>query len=248
MDTSFEKKYYELEEGQWWCLTRRELLVSLVENIPRQSKVLEIGCSAGFLLKSLKEKGFSSLIGIDVSAQAVALSQEKGLEAYVQDGARPEFPPATFDLILASDVLEHIEDDASALHSWFKLLRSGGKLICFVPAFGFLWSEHDAVNQHKRRYSLSGLSAVVRKAGFVIEQKSYWDFFLFPAVAVVRGIQRVLLLLRSRSSQPKDQFYAFGGGLINSSLIALLRFENALLLKGVDFFCGVSCFVVARKP
>lgn len=246
MDVGYEKKYYELEKDQWWCKSRRELIFGLLKKESKNAKILEIGCSGGYLLEALKRVGFGGLAGVDISPVAVSLCRKKNLEAYVMDGSALLFPDNEFDVIIASDVLEHIEDDKSALASWFRVLKPGGLLICFAPAYQFLWSYHDVVNKHKRRYILHKLYSLAQESGFRVRKASYWDFFLFPAVLAVRSMQRIFSIFFT--VKPKDQFYTFGGGFLNSLLLNLMRLENILLLLGLKFFVGVSCFIVAQKP
>lgn len=245
MDISYEKKYYELEKDQWWCTTRRELIVGFIQPYPKSSRIFEIGCAGGYLLQALQEKGFRDVSGIDVSNEAISLCRAKGLDVRLGDGKNAGFSGQSFDVIVASDVLEHIRDDETAIRSWSHMLKPGGVLICFVPAFQFLWSGHDVVNQHQRRYGAKQLISLAEGAGFRVDRASFWNFFLFFPTAVVRGLERIA---RRGAVQPKDQFYAFGGGFLNTLLICLLRFENKLILWGMRFPVGVSFFVVAKKP
>src|SRR5207253_9325776 len=117
-------------------------------------KILDIGCAGGPLLLDLKNAGFYNLYGVDVSEKAAEVCKQRGLEnVYVMDGHNPEFEENSFDVIIASDSLEHLQDDMLALKNWNRLLKPGGELYVFVPAFMYLWSKHDVVNQHFRRYT-----------------------------------------------------------------------------------------------
>lgn len=244
MEIAYGKKYYELERDQWWCRARRELIVGLMRSYPKSSRILEIGCAGGYLLQSFKENGFQNISGIDVSHEAVSLCRAKGLDVRLGDGGAVWFPDQSFDVIIASDVLEHIRDDKAALRSWSRMLASGGVLMCFVPAFQFLWSGHDVANHHERRYRLPRLVHLVRGAGLLPERASFWNFFLFFPTAIIRGVAG---MFHRGTIRPQDQFYAFGGGFANAALLALVRFENRLFLRGVNFSVGVSAFVLARK-
>ncbi len=244
MDISYEKKYYEFERDQWWCKARRELIVRLIQQYPKSLRIFEIGCAGGYLLQTLKEKGLYGVSGIDVSGEAVSLCRAKELDVWLGDGKDADPSGQSFDIIVASDVLEHIRDDKAALQSWSHMLKTGGVLICFVPAFQFLWSGHDVSNQHERRYRIQQLISLVENAGMRVERASSWNFFLFFPAAMVRGFKG---LFRRGAIQPKDQFYTFGGGILNTLLLWLLRFENQLICWGMNFPVGVSTFVVAKK-
>ena len=102
------------------------------------------------------------------------------------DGSNTGFREKSFDLIIASDVLEHIEDDYSAVKEWNRILKPNGYVICFVPAFRFLWSKHDEDNKHYRRYTIFDLNEVFKSNNFAIIKSSYWNFVLFVPVFCLR--------------------------------------------------------------
>ncbi|MEJ7662138.1 MAG: methyltransferase domain-containing protein [Hymenobacter sp.] len=131
-------------------------------------------------MQRLRAQGYADVTGIDVSAPAIELAQARGVpHVAVMDGANLEFADARFDLVIASDVLEHIEEEGRALREWTRVLRPGGQLLVFVPAHAYLWSEHDVVNHHFRRYSRAGLLAAMRGAGLRPQRSSFWNTALF---------------------------------------------------------------------
>jgi 2-polyprenyl-3-methyl-5-hydroxy-6-metoxy-1,4-benzoquinol methylase len=243
MDTNFEKTYYQTESTHWWGRTRRELIVHWISKFPKDVAILDIGCSGGALLTDLKAGGYRNLYGIDVSENAVALAREHGHQrAQVMDGGNITFDAETFDVVIASDCLEHLADDKAALDHWFRILKPGGTLIIFVPAFMFLWSEHDVGNHHCKRYSNQQLASLVRMSGFKIQRKGFWNFFLFPGLALLRLFQRLL-------PNPNKKVYQVlqPQAFINNALVSLMRIENKLL-EFVDLPIGISTYVVARRP
>lgn len=221
------------------------MVYSLIEqlNLPASAAILEVGCSAGPLLLQLRQAGFTNLTGIDVSETAIALGQRRGLQNIsVMDGTKLSFPEAAFDLVIASDVLEHIADDAKALQEWARVLKPGGKLIVFVPAFQHLWSRHDVVNHHFRRYTKTEMKTIVAQAGLSIKRSSYWNFSLYFPTWLVRKLQNSLT---SKSALPDDDLQQMPT-IVNSILTNLVKLENKVLKK-VDYPVGVSVFVVADK-
>ena len=152
MKIDFEKRYHLVEEKHWWFVGRREIIIKLIKKIflQRQNiKILEIGCSSGPLLKLLVSQGYSQVVGIDNSKEAIRLCKERGFKkVYLKDGAKPSFKSEQFDVVIASDVLEHIQDDKRAIKGWQRILKKGGFIICFVPALKYLWSKHDEDNKH----------------------------------------------------------------------------------------------------
>lgn len=247
MNKDFEKLYHEVEAAHWWFVARRALVKNLVcRTAPdRQSAILEIGCSGGPLMEQLHDAGYRKLTGIDLSPEAIALCRERNLgDVRVMDAQQPDFPPASFDVITASDVLEHLADARRAVTAWHGLLRPGGTMVVFVPAFQCLWSGHDDVNHHFHRYRAGELASLLRGAGFEIRRQGYWNFFLFLPVALVRLVKR---LVPGTAKAPKGDIQPVAS-ILNSFLAGLLGVENRLILAGLNFPWGISAMVVARKP
>lgn len=248
MNKSFEKTYHEVEAAHWWFVTRRALVKDLVGRTARdrQAAILEIGCSGGPLMESLRAEGFAQVTGIDISSEAVARCRERGLaNVSVMDAQAPEFPAQSFDVITASDVLEHLADAPRALAAWHQLLRPGGTVLVFVPAFQFLWSGHDDINHHFHRYRAAELAGLLETAGFAVVRRGYWNFFLFLPVALVRLVKKIFA---GKSAKLPTGDLKPVAAPINRLLIGLLRLENRLLLAGFNFPWGVSAVVIARKP
>ncbi|QIX61416.1 class I SAM-dependent methyltransferase [Hymenobacter sp. BT18] len=248
MDITYEARYHQLEEQHWWFAGRRHIVFEQIQQLqlPPTADILEIGCSGGPLLLALKAAGYQHLTGIDVSDKAIAVAQARGFEqVMVMDGARLDFADNSFDLVVASDVLEHIEDEEAALREWCRVLRPGGRIIVFVPAYQFLWSRHDEVNHHFRRYTLAGLRQVMQRTGWQIERASYWNFLLFFPTAVLRRLQRTLHAAGLASAGAGDLRQLSVPA--NKALFSLLKAENRWLRK-LSFPLGVSTFAVARKP
>jgi ubiquinone/menaquinone biosynthesis C-methylase UbiE len=244
MDKSFESKYHAIEKDHWWCKARRDILFQLVKNDLRDSKILEIGCAGGLLIKALQEKGFTRITGIDISKKAIQLCKKRKIEsALVMDGSNMSFSDNAFDIVIASDVLEHIDDDAATLCEWNRVLSPGGKLLMLVPAFPWMWSKHDDINQHKRRYTQRQLFRLLKDAGFSIERASYWNFTIFFPASFIRISQRALPFFKGDIR--KDQAYTLPPAL-NDALTMLVQAENKVLTKANLPF-GLSALVVARK-
>ncbi len=247
MQEDFESTYHAVEERHWWFVGRRALVRQLVRRATgdHTARILEIGCSGGPLLQQLRSDGYANLTGIDISKEAIALCATRGVpNTFVMDAQHLQYPAESFDVITASDVLEHLADAPTALREWHRTLRPGGVLLVFVPAFMFLWSEHDVANQHKHRYHAAELKAALEGAGFAVERRGYWNFLLFPPAALVRLVKNLL-------SGPGN---AGGQGDLKKTSSAVswilqlvLKLENRILLAGFDFPFGISAWAVARK-
>ncbi|MEW6214874.1 MAG: class I SAM-dependent methyltransferase [Nitrospirota bacterium] len=244
MEESYASRYHKLEENYWWFLGRRDIIYKLIKNYHGDTQILDIGCSGGALTRFLRRQGFRRLYGIDNDEKAIEICRQKGIiDVHVADAGETGFEDQQFDIIIASDVLEHIKDEDKALFEWYRILKPEGKLIIFVPAFKFLWSKHDEVNQHYRRYSKSGLIEVLKKNGFGIEKSSYWNFSFFLPACLVRISQRLFSGNRRRSGGQLPDVNQF----INKTLEYILRLENKLLSTGINLPLGISVFAIARK-
>jgi SAM-dependent methyltransferase len=184
----------ELDSRHWWYRARREILADLIERriaLPDDPRILEIGCGTGHNLVMLKRFGRVDAVEIDPAARAIA-SRRLGHPAMdarlpalagVDDGA--------YDLVAILDVLEHVEEDREALKSIAGKLRPGGRILIAVPAHPWMWSAHDVVNHHKRRYTRKTLGSVVAAAGLRLEMMSWFNSLLFPLAAASRFAGKV---------------------------------------------------------
>lgn len=246
MDTAYQAIYWQLEETHWWFRGRAHLILCLLRSlkVPASASILDVGCSAGPLLRRLHAAGYTNVTGIDLSEDAIRRCHSVGLaNTEVMDATNPRYADQSFDLLIASDVLEHIADEVTALRNWLRILKPGGRLLVCVPAFMFLWSDHDAVNHHQRRYTIKALRAALNRVGFVVDRASYWNFSLFFPVAALRLVQRAV----ARSEGQKRGQLRPTATLANAALYALLRAENHLLLNSCPFPLGLSTFAIASR-
>lgn len=243
MEKDFEKKYHDVETEHWWFKSRRKYLLDLVKNAPKNSKILDIGCSSGIFLKDLEAIGFKieNLYGIDISDSAIENCKANGVQnSFVMDAQNITLTES-FDIIIASDCLEHLEDDKKALKNWKSLLKIGGTMYVFVPAYMSLWSYHDTINMHYRRYTNEQLKSKLVAENLSVEKASYWNFFLFIPVYAFRKITSVF-----NKNKKGEGDISIGNSFVNSSLFNLILLENKLL-KAVNFPFGVSTFCIAKR-
>jgi SAM-dependent methyltransferase len=246
MRPEFMDRYHRVETEHWWFAGRRHLLTGLLEQAEAtpSSRILDVGCSAGATICHLQARGYRQVTGIDISATAIERCRAQGLsDVHVMDGQDPAFPEGSFDVILASDVLEHVPDERAAVGAWFRLLRPGGVLIALVPAFMALWSPHDEANHHRKRYRLRELRDCVEGGGFSTERASYWNFLLFLPAAGLRVVQRLLPRMASGHADLEVP-----PAVANRALRIVLAGENRLLCAGLSWPWGLSALVTARRP
>ncbi|HSR15502.1 MAG TPA: class I SAM-dependent methyltransferase [Gemmatimonadales bacterium] len=181
----------EVEERHWWFRARREVLLSLVRSeLEPGARFLDAGCGTGFFLEAARR--FFDVTGLDPSPEAIAACARRGLHRTMQGGL--EDLPAIgggFDGAALFDVIEHLDDDVAALQAARGALRPGGRIFVTVPAYSWLWSHHDDIHGHRRRYTRSRLRDLLREAGCQQVRTGYFNARMFPVALAVRGWQRL---------------------------------------------------------
>jgi SAM-dependent methyltransferase len=235
--------FFEQEESHWWYVGRRRIIRSFVKEIcgqigGRAAQILDVGCGTGANLLMLSE--FGEAEGVDISPQAITFCQARGL-SNVRLGAAEALPydDDQFDLVTALDVVEHLDDDVGALREMWRVIRPGGRLLLFVPAFMFLWGLQDEVSNHRRRYRLPELRRAVVAAGFEIERTSYANITFFLPTLMVRQVMRLTGL--STDSEVRINIPAL------NRVFAWIFGSERWLLKACSFPFGVSAVCVARR-
>jgi SAM-dependent methyltransferase len=185
----------ELDDRHWWYRARRRILAELIRReaqLPGGARILEIGCGTGHNLAMLGEFGEVEGLELDDEARAVA---EKRLGRPVRNAPLPGLegvPDRHYDLSGAFDVIEHIDDDRASIASIAAKLKPGGKFVMTVPAHGWMWSAHDRVNHHKRRYSKRGLRKLIESSPLRLETVGYFNSLLFPVAIAERLASKAL--------------------------------------------------------
>ena len=184
----------ELDDRHWWYRARREIIADLIRRegrLPGDAAILEIGCGTGHNLAMLSQ--FGHVEGLELDDEARALS-EKRLGRKIMSSPLPELaevPDGHYDLIGAFDVIEHIDDDQAALASIATKLKPGGTFMMTVPAHQWMWTAHDTVNHHKRRYSKRGLGRLINRSPMRLVKMGYFNSLLFPLAVAERLASRV---------------------------------------------------------
>lgn len=240
------------EDNHWWFATRTWSLLNLLDQFlaRRDADILDIGCGAGNMIHHLSRYG--NVQGIEVDARPVAMAQARGYAVQQGDATRGTlFPDASFDLVTALDVIEHVDADDALLREAQRVLRPRGILAITTPAFQWLWSHNDELNGHKRRYAARQLRARVERAGFRIKRLSFGFFLVFPMSAP-------LILWRNKMGQKKAlASHHFNADayqvemepappLLNKILRGVGRVEAAMVAR-VDLPIGSSLTCIAEK-
>jgi len=236
------RMFFEIQKKHWWFTSKKEIILDIIPrytNLKPESAILDIGCGSGLMLNALEALG--QTFGMDMSDAAIQFSQEI-FRGPIKKGSLPNNVPyseSKFDLITALDVIEHIDDDAQSLKAIQSLLSEKGTAIITVPAYMFLWSHFDELNEHKRRYTLSELQTKIKKAGLKIEKISYYNTLLFPIAYLVRKLNN--LLGRDGVSD-----IDMPGQTMNTILRKIFTSEKSLL-RYFNLPFGVSILAVVKK-
>ncbi len=239
------------EDSHWWFASRTRALLGLLDKEVTDSglRVLDVGCGAGNMIHHLSRYG--SVVGIDNNPLPLEIAHQRGFDARLADAQQMPFHDGAFDLVSALDVIEHCEDDLHILRECARVCADGGVLAVTVPAFQWLWSNNDVINDHKRRYSRSELHAVLAEAGFTVKRMTYNNFFIFPAAATLilarrRSEREPELAVPSTDSEAYQVEMEPASPPVNAILTGVGWLEAALL-RLADLPFGTSLICIARK-
>ena len=248
MNVDEYERMYVLEDTYWWFQGRMRMIQTLLEHYmpesPRPGRVLDVGCGTGLMLQHLKHW---EPVGLDFSTLAMSFCRRRGLDHLVAgDVVKLPIRSGSMDLILALDLIEHIERDDLMIREFRRVLRPGGYLMATVPAHQKLWSDHDVALHHYRRYSYTGFRRLLRSAGFQPLKYSYGITFTYHAISSFRWLQRQWhRATHDVRDRPRAHLIPLPWYL-NTPLIKLLHAEAALL-RHVDLPFGVSLMTLCRK-
>ena len=254
MDLALYDTTYRVEDEHWWFAGRRAIVFSELDRVVNQERgikdalslsdmkprhrILDLGCGTGRNLVELEKFGGS--VGLDVESKALSYCRERGRDMLVQASAESlPFRSTSFDLVIALDLLEHLDDDIESARDVWRILQPGGQFILFVPAYRWLWGPQDDVSHHRRRYTPQRLNAVLHQAGFRVDRVTHANLFLLPIILAGRRYLRVM----HKSVDTENNLHP---SWLNGFLRLIFSTER-YLLKFVNLPLGVSLLAVATK-
>lgn len=242
MESHLYTEMAQVERTHWWFRGRRAVVLSFLRRFaPARGALLDVGMGTGFNARLFKQHGFT-VEGLESAPEAIAIARRHAADIPIIASLFPSslVPEGKYQVVTMLDVLEHIDNDREALVAAARCLAPGGILLVTVPAFPFLWTRHDELAHHVRRYRRQELMEKVRAAGLTSVQVSYYNFFLFPLIVGVRLLQKALRIRKETSDFDATPDF------LNAPLTFLFGLERYLLaFTSLPF--GVSLIAVARK-
>jgi ubiquinone/menaquinone biosynthesis C-methylase UbiE len=241
-----EQSVYEVEARveaeHWWFRGRRLLFAEELHElkIGKAARALDVGTGTGSNLRMLREQGYENITGVDLNELAARYCSAKGFTSIlVGDANRLPFAESGFDLILATDTIEHVEDDQEPLGEIHRLLAPGGYAVVVVPAFPSLWGLQDVVAQHKRRYRMDDLRKKIQASGLTVRKAYHFNYMLFVPIWLARKMIKIFKIKLASESDLNPPS-------LNRLLCWIFAFDvrTAPLLRPPF---GVSIMVIAQK-
>lgn len=233
-----------VEDSHWWFVGRRAILESFLRDIVSKLKrsgdpirILDVGCGTGANLEMLSQ--FGAAEGVDVSDDALEFCRRKGLS--VQKGLAETLPyeDETFDVTTALDVVEHLDDDIAGLKEMYRVTKTGGYSLIFVPAFMWLWGVQDDISNHRIRYTKQQIIERLEQAGYKVERATYANFTFFAPILGGRTLMKLTgIKPESENNITISALNGFFGKIFSA---------ERYILKNFDFPFGVSIVITAKK-
>jgi SAM-dependent methyltransferase len=243
-----------VEATHWWYRGLRDAVIRTLarRSIPPGGKVLDAGCGTGANLAALgRALQPSYLGGFDVSPEALELAREKvpGADLYRSDICDPELHDTGFDVIVSLDVIyiPGTQKAFAGLERLVESLRPGGLLLLNLPAYDWLFSEHDVAIHTTERYTAGRVRDLLERLTLRVELLTYRLCFLFPAVVLSR-LPGKLRGARAGDATARSDLHRPPGPIVNAAFDGAMRFENRLISAGVRFPWGSSVFAIGTRP
>ncbi len=238
MDSRYAQRYRALHDRHWWWRSREVLVLEELRRLKPRAEgfgaILDVGCGDALFFDQLEELGEPE--GVEPDAAIVSEESRRRWKFHLRPFDEHFEPDKRYGLILMLDVLEHLPDDLAALRRATELLTPSGLLVLTVPAFNLLWTSHDELNFHQKRYLRSSLLKLVGQAGLQAQHARYFFHWLFPVKLLVRTWEA----LRGSEAKPPR----IPPAVVNRSFYFATHLEQRLLRR-LPLPFGSSLFLVA---
>lgn len=234
---------FKLENDYWWFIARNQIVKSLIlskTDLQKGSTIIDIGCGTGGFAKLISD--YFQPICIDTSQIAIDYCKKRGIEnSFISTVSDFDFAQYDIKAAVMLDVIEHIQNDEAILTEVYNKLPKNAWFIATVPAYQFLWSRHDEIHQHFRRYNRFDFNNLLREIGFNVSYSSYFNTFLFLPAVAKRFLDKITGADK-KINEPVEKV----SPLVNSLFKNIFLLEKNLLGK-IIFPFGLSIISIARK-
>jgi SAM-dependent methyltransferase len=242
MDRDYELQTHRAEDRHWWYRGRRSVLEHVIADLrlPARARILDAGCGSGRNMVDFA--GHGTVTGIELSPTSVSLARERDAGEVVEGSVlEMPFDADAFDFAASLDVIEHLQDDLGALRELRRVVAPGGALLVTVPAYQWLWSGHDEINHHHRRYTRRSLQRAGEQAGWQQVRTTYFNSLLLPVAILLRVLDRF-----SRKTTESSLDLWVPPDPLNWLLERPLALEAATIARGGRIPAGLSLLAVFR--
>lgn len=251
MQKQYYQEYYLLERTHWWFVARMKIIEDIIKRKvfeKKPIKILNIGTATGAGTIMMQQFGEVTSVEYD-SDCCTFLNNDLKIHTINTSITQLPFKENEFDLVCAFDVIEHVEDHQLAAQEMKRVCKQNGFVFVTVPAYQFLWSEHDVINQHCRRYKSKELLQLFAIINLKKIKQSYFNFWFFLPIATIRillwPIQKNKLKQNPTKNAQSD-FGKFNNGIINKICYTIFITEK-FLLRTINFPFGVSNLLLLKK-
>jgi 2-polyprenyl-3-methyl-5-hydroxy-6-metoxy-1,4-benzoquinol methylase len=246
MDKGYYIEYFKLEREHWWFRARKKIISSHIESFCGNSKftILNIGAATGASSEMLSAFGDVTSLEFDKDC-CEFVKQQTGQELICASITELPFEDESFDIVCAFDVVEHVSDHQKAMLEMTRVCRKSGMVFCTVPAFMFLWSHHDVVNHHERRYTLKKLKSIIPNNGKVMFA-SYFNTLLFLPISVFRIFDKIFKPKFVRHDAGSD-FSVIKNSMIDRLFYRVMLADNFFIQRKISLPFGVSILLSFSK-
>lgn len=246
MDRQFLDNYYRLERENWWFQVRERIIRDTIKkniNTSPPLQLLNVGAATGKSSEMLQS--FGTVRSLEYDQPSFEFCRDV-LNLDIVQGSILELPyqDNAFDLVCAFDVVEHVEDHQLAIQELFRVCKPGGHIFITVPAFMSLWSNHDVVNHHYRRYMMKEMTGLFAIHPGRCIRKTYFNTILFIPIWMYRYAQK--LLPKKDIQELRSDNEQFNNKWLNRIMYAIFSLERSWL-RFFSFPFGVSLMVMWRK-
>jgi SAM-dependent methyltransferase len=242
MDRDYELQTHQAEDRHWWYRGRRTVLEGVIADLGLApgARILDAGCGSGRNMIELRRHG--AVTGVELSDASVEIARGRDAGEVVAGSVlEMPFPDSSFDFAVSLDVIEHLEDDLGALRELRRVIAPGGALLLTVPAYQWLWSGHDEINHHHRRYTRRSLTRVAEQAGWKQSRTTYFNSLLLPIAILLRVLER----FNTKTTESSLDLWVPPAPL-NWLLERPLTLEAAMIARGGRIPAGLSLLTVFR--